>query len=199
MAAFFTISAADLARAQPTFEPGPELPRAGALARALRPVTGVPVWFDLTPAHPHVDTRVEGNPAGVAASLETFGGTTGPMAPASGQGGVILAGRVAPVAGAGELPLALLRRQCGLRVHVDAPAPDRAGATLLLLRLHGVADAAVELYLGSLFMGAVALPRPTTVAVLVEPEGPLRLDLRARLAGVTDSALWVHGVAGHTL
>ena len=199
MPALFRVTAAALARARSTFEPSPALRPATGLARAQRTHTAVAPWFDLTPRAPQVDTRVDGNPVGVAATLETFGGVTGPGLPAPPEPGVLVAGNPAAPGSEAQLSLGDLRRQCGLRLCLDAPSPDRAGACLILLRVTGSDSAFVQLYLGAVPLAEHLVTRPTSLAVLVEPEGPLTLDLRARLAGSARASLLIHGAQGFTL
>src|SRR5687767_11860768 len=129
MARLRYIDVALLGSARAGFRP-PLLP--GPAWKATRPrgaagstgLTGIDPWFELTPRACAIDTRVSGGDGvGVAASLETHGGVTGPdlASAALGREGldppeVTLGGCVVQPGTPAPDDLAELERQCTVRI-----------------------------------------------------------------------------------
>jgi hypothetical protein len=177
----------------------------GIKASRPRQPTTVEAWFELSPRHPWVDTRVREGIEGLAASLETFGGVTGPgLAGDREADEVVLGGHF--VAGGTLAPedLSVFDRQCTARIAVAADGLSRPRECLVVVAVRGLGEqgrARVQTFVGRELVGEDFVYGEDRIAVLAELRGELAtFELRLRLAGPDhDSKLGIQGVQGHLL
>lgn len=167
--------------------------------------TAVESWFDLSPRHPLVDSRVRGGIEGVAASLETFGGVTGPTLHVDRDADeVVLGGHHVARGTLAPEDLSLFDRQCTARVAVAAEGLDRPRECLVIVAVRGLGAqglARVQTFVGRELVGEDLVYGEDRMAALVELRGDdVVFELRLRLAGPDrDSKLGIRGVQGYLL
>ena len=202
---------AELVRSQRGWMRPPSTGEAAWRATRPRDPGGVEPWFALTPRSPGVDTRVGGSAGpGVAASLETFGGMTGPaFAAALGDGSgvdeVILGGNPVPLGTpAPEHPKAFDRYSC-IRIAIYAEGVARGRQCLLVgsMRARGANDlAGIQTFVGRAPVSEDLLRGEERLALLIDvPEDEtFILELRWRLCGSDlETTLGFRGVTGYLL
>ncbi len=189
-----------LARARVGFEAMPPVPDGWKVTRP-RHVDGLGAWFELTPHAPFIDSRVGTGAPGVAATLETFGGMTGPAVPEhAAEDDVILGGGVAAAGAAAPADVEELKRQSGLRVCVVADELPGDRQCLLLLAVRGYDAPLVQIFLGRVGIEERPVHGDERLAMVLPAPGELAVDVRVRLAGhAASSRLGVMGVQGFLL
>ena len=173
------------------------------VARPRTPTTVEP-WFELSPRHPLVDSRVREGIEGVAASLETFGGVTGPAVPTDREAEeVVLGGHPVPGGTLAPDDLAHFDRQCTARVAVAAQGLARPRECLVVVAVRGLGERGVRVqaFVGRELVGEDLVVGDDRVAALFELHGEdVSFELRLRLAGPDrDSMLGIRGVLGYLL
>jgi hypothetical protein len=212
MARLRYIDAGLLSAARATFRP-PLLPGPSWKAARPRATSGLEPWFELTPRACAIDTRVTGGDGvGVAASLETHGGVTGPDlgAAAFARDGldppeVTLGGCVVQPGTPAPDDLAELERQCTVRIAASADDLARGGQLLLLVAVRGLGDgdsAIVQSLVGHELVGEDLVRGEDRLGALVDIgiAGAFSFEVWLRLAGPTPRArLGVRGAQGFLL
>jgi hypothetical protein len=181
-------------------------PEAGGI-KASRPrhPSAVEPWFELSARHPWIDTRVREGIEGVAASLETFGGMTGPGIVGEREADEIVLGGHHVAAGTlAPEHLSAFDRQCTARLAVAADGLARPRECLVMIAVRGIGDqgrARVQTFVGRELVGEDFVYGEDRLAALVELRGDhATFELRLRLAGPDrDSRLGIVGVHGHLL
>lgn len=176
-------------------------------AKASRPRTPAPVepWFELSPRHPLVDSRVREGIEGVAASLETHGGITGPMVHADRDADEVVLGGIHVASGTlAPEDLSVFDRQCTARIAVAAQGLARPRECLIIAAVRGLGPprrARVQSFVGHELVGEDIVDGDDRIAALVELRGEdVVFDLRLRLAGPEREArLGVRGVQAFLL
>jgi len=171
------------------------------------PLGAIDVWFSLTPSVPSVDNLTGlDSELGVAATLETFGGVTGPTAarPGSEPFAAVLGGQAVAAATPAPATVDEFARHSHARLALAAQGLGAGRQCLIIaaLRATGPTErAAVQLFAGTQFIGEDAVHGDERIAVLIDvPEnGRLALDLRLRLVGGPATRVAILGVQGHRL
>lgn len=183
----------------PTWRPG--RPRGGG---------GVEPWFQLTPDAPSADTRVgAGMGPGVVATLETFGGVTGPALHALDLEGdppaVVLGGAAAAAASPPPAHPADFTRGCAIRIVVRAGDLGRDRQALVVVGVRGDGPprhAIVQSFAGLVPIAEDAVSGEDRLAFAVDAaaDGGLSVDLVLRVCGIDPGVrLGVRGVVGYLL
>lgn len=171
------------------------------------PVGAVEPWFALTPRVPWVDNRLgTKSDAGVAATLETFGGVTGPSAlvPGSESAPAVLGGQAVPPGTPSPPTVGEFSRYSHARIALDAEGIPTGHQCLLLVAVRALPPrevAAVQLFVGTDHIADDPITGEDRLALVVDvPDGGrLALDIRLRLVGGPTERLAILGVAGHLL
>lgn len=165
-------------------------------------------WFQLTPDAPSADTRIGAGP-GIVATLETFGGVTGPVVHGGELEGdppaVVLGGAAGVPGSPAPARTADFTRGCAVRIllRADELGPERQALIIVGLRgdpapRHAVVQSFVGLQ--PIAEDLVSGEDRLAFAVDAAADGGLAVDLVLRLCGI-DSAvrLGVRGVVGYLL
>ncbi len=168
-------------------------------------------WFELTPGSPSVDERLDERDAGVAASLELFGGVAGllpdELRKRADEGAAILGGGVVPRGAPADSDLNRLRRrfraQSTVRLRVAASGLSSGRQCLLVFSLWAAGNPGLQVFLGAMALDELGLrDGPERLALLVDVgrQDSLLLDLWLRLCGDHERArVAVRGVQGFLL
>lgn len=168
-------------------------------------------WFELTPASPSVDERLDEHDAGVAAALELHGAIAGllpdDLHKRVEEGAVVLGGGPVPRGAPADSELKRLRRrfraQCTIRLRVAASGLSSGRQCLLVFSLWGAGNAGLQVFLGAMAIDEVGLrDGPERLALLIDVgrQDALLLDLWLRLCGDHEHArVAVRGVQGFLL
>lgn len=173
------------------------------------PDAALPAWFTLTPRSPTLDSRVGGADVELTATLETFGGVTGPpVASPKRTGGieppsVVLGGNPSPL-GAPPGSVRTRQGQCTARLRLLAEGLGRGRQCLILAAVAalGSGEHRLQLVLGASVIAEDPILGEERIAVLFEvpTDGHLLLDLWLRLCSADAGArLGVRGMQGHLL
>lgn len=173
------------------------------------PAAGVEPWLQLTPDAPTADTRVgPGVGPAVVATLETFGGITGPSVAAT-EGGdrppVVLGGAPLPVGSPPPDTPGAFRRQCAIAVVLRADELPRGRQCLLVFAVR--ADGPSHRAIVQSFAGVVPIAEDLVegedrlaFAIDADDRGGLAIDLSLRLCGTDPGTrLGLRGVVGYLL
>ena len=173
------------------------------------PVGAVEPWFSLTPRVPALDNRLgTKSDTGVAATLETFGGVTGPSALVAGSGSeawpAVLGGQAVPPGTPAPPSVAEFSRYSHARIALEAEGIPTGRECLLLVAVRALPPrevAAVQVFVGTDHIADDPVTAEDRLALLVDvPDGGrLALDVRLRLVGGPTERLAILGVAGHLL
>jgi hypothetical protein len=205
MARLHHVSRELLARAGRGPEPGP-----APTWRPGRPrgAVGVEPWFQLTPDAPSADTRV-GAGLGVVATLETFGGITGPtlhgLDPDADPPPVVLGGAAMPPGSAPPDRAIDFARGCAIRIVLRAADLGRDRQGLIVVGLRGETPprhAIVQSFVGLAPVAEDAVTGEDRLAFALDAGagGGLSVDLVLRLCGADPGVrLGVRGVVGYLL
>jgi hypothetical protein len=182
-------------------------PPDGGGMKASRPrlPTAVEPWFELSPRHPLVDSRVREGIEGVAASLETFGGVTGPNIVVDREiDEIVLGGHHVASGTLAPEDLSAFDRQCTARIAVAADGLARPRECLVVAAVRGLGAenrARVQTFVGRELVAEDFVYGDDRIAALVELRGDdVVFELRLRLAGPEhDAKLSIRGVHGTLL
>jgi hypothetical protein len=172
--------------------------------RPVRPRTegGVQPWFLLTPENPSADTHVATG-TGVVATLETFGGITGPAGEdASDRATVILGGALVAPGSPAPADRHAFSRACVVRLNVRAAELGFDRQCLLVFGLRAEGDAGVQSFIGTSLIAEDTLAGEERLAFAIDADDDvdLEFELHLRLCGLDSSVrLGVRGVVGYLL
>ncbi|MCA9709182.1 MAG: hypothetical protein KDK70_25280 [Myxococcales bacterium] len=209
MARLHHVSREQLLALRPSLQ-GPRVGEASwKAAHPEGPDAALPAWFSLTPRSPSIDSRVGGSDVELTATLETFGGVTGPRVAALERIGaaeppaVVLGGNPVPP-GTPAGPVEARTRQCTVRLRLLAEGVPRGRQCLVLLAVCalGSGEHRVQLLLGEATLAEDVIHGEDRLAVLLDVpnDGHLQVDLWLRLcASDAGAQLGVRGAQGHLL
>ncbi|MGB1016495.1 MAG: hypothetical protein ACPG4T_20325 [Nannocystaceae bacterium] len=177
---------------------------------ARRPSGPLGPWFELSPASPAIDGRLEDGP-GVTAALECFGGVSGllpgPLRRLPSLGAAVLGGHPVMPGSPAEHDVSKFRRQlraqCSIRLRVAASGLVPGRQMLLLICLYAHRAPVVQTFVGTTQVDEAALsPGDARYGILMELDdrGGRVCELWLRLAGRSVAThLGVYGVQGFLL
>jgi hypothetical protein len=173
-----------------------------------RQAAAVEPWIALTPEAPSSDTRVGGRLGpGVVATLETFGGLTGPAVLAGDDAGaervpIVLGGAIVPPGTPPPDDAATFAQRCAVRLRVRAEHLGRGRQCLLVFALRGEGPVIVQSFVGLVPVAEDAVHGEDRIAFAVDADdaGGLALALVLRVCGTDPGVrLGVRGVVGYLL